>query len=239
MTGKRERELDRNTFVAFATSDFYQLLSVSLHWPSDELSIAILDGSYMHDGMNILEELSCSENDLQQVKTAFEASGETAKDAAQLLKELRREYTRLFNHPVKPVLDIYESIFLGTEGGNPEAKESFLNPISVDVERFYQAAGLINQSSEPADHIVTELEFMMYLYRSKGKALQEQDYESAAKIDQQIQEFAAKHLGKWCHKFFDILEESSQVPFYKVVGKIAKSGLIKVLPCQSGIDFSN
>lgn len=229
MAEKQRKGLDQAALAAFAASDFYQLLSVSLQWPSGELVRAILDGSYLADGLNILAELACREQDLQAVKAAFEPLREKAGDANILLTALRREYTRLFNHPEQPVIDIYESVFLSKQKGGVELKDVFLNPVTADVERCYRAAGLINKSREPADHLVAELEFMMYLYRNKGQALQEGNEEQAAQLEEHIKAFVDRHLGNWCPALFALLETHAQVPFYQGVGKVAKSGLSQML----------
>src|SRR5690606_40033624 len=55
---------------------------------------------------------------------------------------------------------------------------------------------LTNTSKRPADHMATELEFMMYLYGSKGIALKEQNRERLGRIDERIAEFEEQHLLK-------------------------------------------
>jgi len=230
LAGKGTRELDQKVLVAFATSDFYQLLSVSLQWPSGELARAILDGSFREDGLSILAELGCGEKELQAARAALAGLDGEAHDVNVLLTSLRREYTRLFNHPEQPVLELYESVFLSRHNGEPEVKEAFVNPVAADVERCFREAGLVIKSREPADHLVAELEFMMYLYGNLGKARQEGQVEEADRIEGQIQAFVAQHLGKWCQAFFDRLEAQAQLPFYRAVGAVAQSGLRKVLP---------
>ncbi|MCO1601194.1 TorD/DmsD family molecular chaperone [Desulfosporosinus nitroreducens] len=210
---------------AFATSDFFQLLSLSLRLPTIELAEALLDGSYRQDGINILEELSCSQGDLSLVSEALDRLKGSKVDATPLLIEMRREYTRLFDDPKQPALNIYETLFLHPEDN--QGAMLFISPTALNVERCYREAGvsLVRQSAEPADHMATELEFMMYLYGKKGQALQEQNNEELEKIAQQIQQFEEMHLKKWCVEFFNGLQTESTSTSYQALAKLAKTGL--------------
>lgn len=223
------REKDRQK--AFATSDFYQLLSLSLRLPTAELVDALLDGSYRQDGINILEELSCGEEDIVLVGEALNKSKGAKGNAAELLSEMRREYTRLFDDPKQPALNIYETLFLHNPEKDNQGVMLFMSPAALDAERCYQEAGvsLVSQSAEPADHMATELEFMMYLYGKKGKALQEQGNEELEKIEQHIQQFNEMHLKKWCLEFFNGLQIQSKIVSYQGFAQLAKVGLSRVL----------
>ncbi|KGK90454.1 dehydrogenase [Desulfosporosinus sp. HMP52] len=211
---------------ACATSDFFQLLSISLRLPTTELAEALLDGSYRQDGINILEELSCSKKDLLLVSESLDTLKGSKEGLTPLLIEMRREYTRLFDDPKQPALNIYETLFLH----NPEDGQGamlFMSPTALDVERCYREAGvsLVRQSAEPADHMATELEFMMYLYGKKGQALKEENHEALEKIEQQIQQFERMHLKKWCVEFFNGLHTKSTSNSYQALAKLAKTGL--------------
>ena len=211
---------------ACAASDFFQLLSISLRLPTTELAEALLDGSYRQDGINILEELSCSKKDLLLVSEALDTLKGRKEDLTPLLIEMRREYTRLFDDPKQPALNIYETLFLHDPEDN-QAAMLFMSPTALDVERCYREAGvsLVSQSAEPADHMATELEFMMYLYGKKGQALKEENNEAVEKIEQQIQQFEGMHLKKWCVEFFNGLHTESTSTSYQALAKLAKTGL--------------
>lgn len=216
---------------AFTTSDFYQLLSLSLEFPSKKLVNALLDGSYRKDGINILTELSCSQETILQVSRAFEELESDMDNVEKLLRQMRQEFTRLFNHPVNPIINIYESTFLNAHGENDAETLLFLSSNAINAESCYKDAELqlANCSGEPADHMRTELEFMMYLYENKGRNLQRIDDEALEKIHEQIKQFEDMHLGKWCYEFFHSLEINSRHAFYNNLAVIAKLGLEKVL----------
>lgn len=222
--------LEQDIAKAFATSDLYQLLSISLRLPTNELAEALLNCSYRQDGINILEELSCSQGDIAQVSEALGRLEGTIAEITPFLIELRREYTRLFDDPKKPAINIYETLFLH----DPEDKQGvmlFMSPAALDAERCYKEAGvsLVKQSAEPADHMATELEFMMYLYAEKGKALQEENPEKVEKLEKQIHQFEELHLKKWCPAFFDTLENEARLAPYHALCQLGRIGLSKVL----------
>lgn len=226
MSNMKEQDMAK----VFATSDFYQLLSLSLRLPTTDLAEALLDGSYRQDGLNILEELSCNHEDSLRVGEALDALRGAKGDVTPFLIEMRREYTRLFDDPKQPALNIYETLFLQ----DPEDKQGamlFMSPAALDAERCYKEAGvsLVKQSAEPADHMATELEFLMYLYAKKGKALKEENTEELEKIERQIQQFQEMHLNKWVLEFFDNLQTQSKSASYQGLAQLAKTGLGQVL----------
>jgi len=222
--------LRQDALNAFTISDFFQILSVSLRLPNHELAKALMDGSYGNDVLSILEELGCSQEEMAQVQMILERVAPFEENETPFLIELRQEYTRLFDVPREPAVPIYETLFLRDPEEDPGKVMLILSPVALDAERCYQKAGvrLAKHGAEPADHMATELEFMMYLYAQKGKALQEQDFEQVARMEALIKEFADLHLCKWCWRFFAQLESEARQPFYRGLGQLAKLGLIKI-----------
>lgn len=221
-----------NMILAFATSDFYQLLSCSLQYPSEELAEALLEGSFKEDSLAILHDISCNENDILAAGALFKRLEEETENKQCLFEDMRKEYTRLFNHPKEPSIFIYESFFhhnLTQDHENPPM--FFLSPTALDVERCYSDSGvqLKNQSGEPPDYMPTELEFMMYLYGNKGRALLDGGYKKAENIEQHIEQFEKQHLCKWGYAFFDRLYKESEIVPYKAIALVGKIGLNKVL----------
>lgn len=215
---------------AFTISDFFQLLSISLRLPDQELAQALLEGSYGRDALYILEELFCTQEEIAPVWEELKKIASAEEEITAFLIQMRREYTRLFDDPKKPAVSIYETLFLH----NPEEDKGgvmlFMSPAALDAERCYKSAGvsLVKQSAEPADHMATELEFMMYLYAKKGKALQEESTEELEILEKQIQEFMDQHLHKWCREFWSKLEGETEFAFYQALSRLGKVGLNKI-----------
>lgn len=215
--------------LAFSTSDFYQLLSISLQLPSANLVEALLDDRYEDDVLSILCELSCSKEDISEVEKVFTQLKSSVKDAQQILEEMQIEHTRLFYHPKSPALNIYETTFLNSGEEGAEKPMLFVSQEASHVEKSYKEAGLTMKTKEPADHIVTEMEFMMNLYGRKAIALQNDDTEELEKIQKFIKNFEEMHFDKWGYEFFEGLETESTILSYQLIGKIAKVGLGQVL----------
>lgn len=211
--------------MAYAASDFYQLLSLSLQLPSKPLVQALYDRSYWDDTVSILEDLSFSKDDiLQEMKNIHQLR---MNGPANLYKELRREYTRLFYDLPKPRIAIYESLFLNHLTEEKDGMMLFLNPIVQDVEASYKKAGLKvhNSFREPADHMATELEFMMSLYANKGKAMQSENQKELEVINHHIVAFQQNHFNKWAIEFFNSMEEQTTLEQYRIIARVAKKGL--------------
>ena len=206
---------DQAVDKAFTTSDFYQMLSVSLRPPTQELVAGLLEGRYNEDAHNILGELGIRDQE-----------GDELIPAAESLSQLQQEYTRLFEDPRSPAIPIYETLMLRDQN-NKEKIMMFQSPAALDAGQSYREAGftLINPAFEPADHMATELEFMMYLYQRKGEDLKHKRKEELEHLIQSIEKFETRHLKKWAERFFDRLQSESQMSFYRSLARRAKAGL--------------
>lgn len=225
------KDLPNEVMNVLAISDFYQLLSISLRLPDNDLAKGMLDGSYGQDAVNILEELHCDEEEIAPVKRLFGHLPSTRDEVTPYLIKMRREYTRLFDDPKNPALSIYETIFLHNPEEEKEGVMLFMSPAALDAERCYKEAGvsLVKETAEPADHMATELEFMMYLYGKKGQALQEGNEEELDLIKKQIEEFKKLHLHKWALDFFKKLHAEAKLLPYQGIAQLGIVGLKKVL----------
>lgn len=216
---------------SIAASDMYSLLSMLLHLPTEEIAAGILDGSLAEDVLAIFEELGFSDNRIETIKTKLGALQRiSGKD--ELLTEMRREYTRLFAHPKKPAIDIYETLFLfQPQEGQKDKPTLFISPAAMDAQRCYKQAGLVKskEANEPEDHMATEMEFMAYLYMQKAKALNEDNQEGLAQRNEQIKEFSELHLRKWGIDFFDSCISSSERDVYRTFGQIGSTFMSKML----------
>lgn len=230
-TNRPEAEIQR----ALAASDMYQLLSRSLHLPTEEIAMGLLDGSLAEDVLTILAELNLSAAEIGKIRTKFRAAISEGITQEELHAEMRREYTRLFTHPQKPAVDIYESAFRYTlEGGKEKKPALFISPAALDAERCYKKAGLVmaKEVNEPGDHMATEMEFMMFLCLQKAKALQENNQEELAKREGEIQEFQRIHLQKWAKDFFNRCTSSSRSEVYRTLGEIGSIFMTEMLAHQ-------
>lgn len=98
-----------------AIADAYMLLAMMLDFPTQQLAEGLASGAVQRDALAIAEEAGMGEawkssalaHDLTFVKDSIGAEGEE-----ELLKAMRIEHTRLFDHPENPAVNPYESQFL-------------------------------------------------------------------------------------------------------------------------------
>jgi TorA maturation chaperone TorD len=226
-----ENTMERDIQEAIAASDMYQLLSMSLHLPTQEIAAGLLDGSLAEDVLAILGELDFSLETIEKFRTNFLEIQNNKQTQEELLSKMRQEYTRLFSHPKEPEVAIYETLFR-YDPENDEGKPSlFISPAALDAERCYKKAGLVmsKELNEPGDHMATEMEFMMYLYLQKAKALQENKSDELSRREAEIKEFTDLHLRKWAKEFFDLCSTESSSEVYRVFGQIGSSFMAKIL----------
>ncbi|MGS0765385.1 TorD/DmsD family molecular chaperone [Syntrophomonas curvata] len=218
--------------TAIAASDLYQLLAISLQLPTREITAGLLDGSLAEDVLAIFDELGFPAHLQEDLKTEFSQIQQESKNQEELLSDLRKEYTRLFTHPQKSQIDIYESLFLFNPQELGEKPLLFISPAAMDAERCYKKAGVIRSKevNEPGDHMATEMEFMMFLYLQKAKALQEGNQTGAERREEEIREFYDVHLQKWAIDFFGRCTILSKHPFFRAVGKTGSIFMEEMLP---------
>lgn len=208
---------------SIAASDMYRLLSMVFRLPTEEMSVGLLDGSLRNDVLDIFEELGLFDARIETIQTKLAALQGDLSDRHELFTAMRREYTRLFTHPRRPAVDIYETLFLfQPEAGNTPNPDLFISPTAMDAERCYRQAGLVRSGSvnEPGDHMATELEFMAYLYLCQAKGVQEADLEETEQRKVQIMEFSKTHLQKWAIAFFDRCSSASESDVYQTLGQL-------------------
>jgi TorA maturation chaperone TorD len=199
----------------------YQILSIFLQLPTKDLTAGLLDGTVAEDILSILEELGFSQEDLAGLENDFKTIRETASSVEDCMTELRREYTRLFTHPKNPQIPYYETLFLYDPDKDGAKPSLFISPAAMDAERCYKKAGMARSAeiNEPGDHIATEMEFMMHIYRLLAQGINEKDEEKQATAREGIREFTELHLRKWAYAFFEKCAELSENPAYQGIGK--------------------
>ncbi|MDR3053337.1 MAG: molecular chaperone TorD family protein [Coriobacteriales bacterium] len=192
-------------------------MALFLHLPTLEFARGILDGSIAQDVYHILEELGIEQPGLGDVANAFAALQGDAAQADTLLSELRRDFTQLFSHPLRPSVSIYETLLLA----DPDAPRSkrpllFTSPAALDAARCYKKAGLAPAATvnEPEDHFATQFEFMSYLYR-RQLSLLGGDAQALEQNSESLREFSLLHLHKWVEPFFVAVARKAQSPSYQ------------------------
>jgi TorA maturation chaperone TorD len=118
------------------------------------------------------------------------------------LVDLQNEYVRLFINSLPEVPCVpYGSFYL--EG-------VIMGPSTIGLKQLYQAYGF--ETSEPADHVAVELEFLAFLSHMMGKAADD----GALQTDY---EFVLDHLKAWTPEFFKRVQQNDKSGFYRKISE--------------------
>ena len=145
--GYNMRQIGERLFLTKSTIETYKrriyekLKSLSLRLPTEQLATGILDGSVAEDVCAIMSELDFPEDDIEKIKSNLLLLQGGLATKKELITEMRQEYTRLFTHPKKPSVDIYETVFLyNPEEENEQRPSLFISPAAMDAEQIGRAS---------------------------------------------------------------------------------------------------
>lgn len=176
------------------------------------------DGQLVQAVENLGSQLQNWDQDL--VGPALEMQEEIKTQDENLL-EINKEYSRLFVGPFQLAAPPYGSVYF--------QHKRVMDDSTVDVQNAYRRAGIdiSGEFNDPPDHIAAELEFMYYLLYHESLAAENEDEASAMDFRTQRLNFMQKHLGVWGPVFADTLTKNSSSPFYRELGRLTKSVLLK------------
>lgn len=208
-----------------------EFLAFSLTYPSADLAEMVADGRWLEAAGEMAEELSMPwrKADWENV-LATGIDGAPAKGGEALANSLRAEATRLFVGAPDPLVSPYEGVWRAQNDGVKALL--FVNPHSMDVERFVKECGLGRPkgTNEPLDYVVTELELLSYL---ASLAAGDDAPDDAAPADtlpgggpaSAYQRFFAEHPAQWLTAYAEALGKTTRLPYYRAVASLLKLSL--------------
>ena len=220
---------------ATAMSDAFALLELLTQFPTKEAFGTFATGALGEDLRSIAHEAGFEGEALERAICQADDLRRECESGELGYEDIRREYTRLFDHPERPAVYLYEGQFLFDEAGEessrsaakqfPERPRTFVNPAALDAEREYKNAGMVRSSdmNVPGDTMFTEMAFMAELFYRRSAALVAKDEVACAAVDAQIEEFKHFHLDKWMDLFYRRCEERSSASLYKMVGAFGQA----------------
>jgi TorA maturation chaperone TorD len=217
---------------AIGLSDLCKLLSLLLFLPTPEVTKDVFNGLLRNDVVAILRELPFEAGVRKNCQAAFEHIGAETSVAEEQLSELRKEYTRLFSHPVAPVIALFESLYRYDPAVDGADKPMyFINPIAMDTERRCRAAGLklAEGTNIPGDHMGLELDLVAHLFLMKARALIGEEPDAVIRSDEQLESFALDHLSKWAVSFFSDVSALSKHALYSAIGLLGVTAMRYVI----------
>ena len=216
-----------------------ELLALSFRYPDDVLVGAIASGEWGEAAEEIAGALGLAWP-ADGAPGAAEAAA--VDDPDELKHALRAEATRLFVGAPEPLCSPYEGVWRAADDGVQALL--FVNPHSMDVERFCKACGLGRPegTNEPLDHVATEFELLEYLAlraavdaaAEAGDPVEDADEgepgdvvasadlpggSPAAAYDQ----FMDEHVRTLTPRFADKAAEDARLGFYPQAGSLLKA----------------
>ena len=145
--------------------------------------------------------------------------------APALLRSLRVEATRLFVGAPEPAVSPYEGVARAlAEGARPLL---FVNPRSMDVERFVRSCGLGRPAgaNEPLDHVAAECEFLSYLASLAAGAPAPAGAPCGAALpggspQAAYAAFLDSHARRWMPAFAAAVRAEARAPFYGAAARL-------------------
>ncbi|WP_165044282.1 molecular chaperone [Adlercreutzia sp. ZJ138] len=217
-----------------------ELLALSLRYPEDTLAEVVASGEWYEAADEIAGALGLAWSTDEATADAPTEGNLALCDPAELHKMLRVEATRLFVGAPKPEVSPYEGVWRAADDGVQALL--FVNPHSMEVERFCKACGLGRPegTNEPLDAVATELELLEYLalraavdaaetegdtlYKDEGEG-EDTDEEPGDVVtsadlpggspEAAWNQFMADHAKVWMPRFAEAVVEQSRVLFYR------------------------
>jgi TorA maturation chaperone TorD len=124
-------------------------------------------------------------------------------------EQLSLDHAALFVGPFELIAAPYGSVYL-------EKNRRIMGDSTIEVQRFYQDAGLSIEMKEPADHIAIELEFMYFLCAKEAAALSEGAEDEASRLRALQAEFFRKMMG-WIPQFCELIRAGAGTEYYKAL----------------------
>ena len=196
--------MDEIDWAARATA--WELAALSFRYPGPELEGAVASGEWAEAAREIVGALGLA------LPEGFGA-GASAEG-------LRPEATRLFVGAPEPAVSPYEGVWRAADDGVQALL--FVNPHSMEVERFMRACGLGRPegTNEPLDHVATECELMEHLALRAAGAEPPEGAPAGADLPGGSPEaaygaFLEGHARTWMPRFAERVAAESRVPFYR------------------------
>lgn len=191
-----------------ALADACRILGTCVLLPTAQMVESFADGSFASSIRALLPSLAASAGQAERIERRLDACPPLSGSASSL-SELRREYTRLFAHPTKPIAPLCESIFKSAQRGE-EKPLLMVSRTAMALDERYQAAGFRRASSAalPPDHMEIELAFLALMLDANAD-------EADAFLDQ--------HLGTWAPAFFSLVEKHARTPEYALFGSLGRA----------------
>ena len=193
----------------------WELAALSFRYPGAELAGAVASGEWAAAAREIAAALGLAlPEGLGEGLSGRSGPGDASAEG------LRPEATRLFVGAPEPACSPYEGVWRAADDGVQALL--FVNPHSMEVERFMRACGLGRPegTNEPLDHVATECELMEHLALRAAGAVPPEGAPAGADLpggspEAAYDAFLEGHARAWMPRFAERVAAKSRVPFYR------------------------
>lgn len=223
--------VDKDVWTARAV--VCELLALSFRYPGEDLARALASGEWVEAAVELSDvlDLGLSE-DFGENLVACAEDADSESSIESILHDLRVEATRLFVGAPEPACSPYEGTRRAEAEGAPVLM--FVNPHSMEVERFCRACGLGRPegTNEPLDHVATEFELLQILaLRAAGADAVEGDGVAQAELPggsaaAAYDAFVREHVRSWMLEFAEDVAVEARQPFYRAAAQLLRAFVV-------------
>lgn len=196
----------------------WELASLSFSYPTSGLVDAVTSGEWADAAAEIAAALGVDVDaaSIAEAKTAYAGT-----DPEALLHALRADATRLFVGAPEPEVSPYEGVWRAGDDGVQALL--FVNPHSMDVERFVKACGLgraEGAANDPFDNVSTECAVLEYLAGLEAGIMALPEGRTTADLPEgsapaAYARFLEDHALTWMPRFAEATAAEAREPFYR------------------------
>lgn len=205
---------------AFACVDVARVLHSFLALPTPQLAEAVRDGSLAESLEQAVQYLPLSQAD-REACAALCAQGPAAGASGPSLEDLRQDYTRLFAHPKKALVEPFESAFRSAAQGAGERPLIAVNRTALELDQLYARCGLHTprKATLAGDHIAVELAFFA---SALERIAEGGDARQSSQLAHELRAFMDDHAVLWWKAFFGQVAQHAQTPAYEFAGRLGE-----------------
>ena len=192
---------------SLARSKVYNLLSLCLSYPDDEIYACRADGKLFKEARKSLSLLA--DDHFDECFRAFEDVSCGREKATQL--EMEREYARLFINAFSRIIPFHDSTGLKRE-------ELVSGETTSDILHFFREAGFAPNRGDMPGHIAHQFEFMAFLANQESKA----SPGGRIRLEEIQLNFLSRFIIPWVSAYCEKVKHESGLSFYCILGDLTR-----------------
>lgn len=193
--------------------NMFRLFSVAFQPASTHQAELVTSGMLQSDMRTTWEALELASDAIDRLEEGL--SVYRGRDAGDVMREVRREETRLFLNQNPPVANS-EGVWRKKAEGY-QFVSYMINSYSLEVEEFMRQCGVVKSKgkNEPVDYVHAECEFAGMLADGPDYLVR-LDKDPLALLD----EFAQSHLKAWLPGFCEDVQRETRIPYFAEVARL-------------------